>query len=194
MLLGLRAEAQLVNMVDDLAQVVAAGDFVFNLPKDLPNLVFDGVRPAGLLREAVQIGEEFLIDEVAQVVAGESLVVIDLAVFAFGRGPAFPAIRLVEDQGVFLAIQLGLQRLVLFKPIEVFQEQQPRRLLGVVEFGGATGLFPEHIVNIFEGLFEHSDPFIERTFIPSSCSCRGEIAARISLLKNTIPQSTRPPL
>jgi hypothetical protein len=56
-LLGLRAEAQIVDAVDDLAHVVAAGDLVLDLPEDLPDLVFDGVRPAGLLRKAVQVRE-----------------------------------------------------------------------------------------------------------------------------------------
>ena len=44
---------------------------------------------------------------------------------------------------------------VLLQAVEVFQEEQPRGLLGVVEFGGAAGLFPEHVVDVFEGLFEH---------------------------------------
>ena len=57
-LLGLRAEAQLVDVVDDLAQVVAALDLVFDLAEDLADLVFDRVRPAGLLLEAVQVGKE----------------------------------------------------------------------------------------------------------------------------------------
>jgi uncharacterized protein with PhoU and TrkA domain len=46
-LLGLRAEAQFVDVVDDLAQVVAAVDLVLDLAEDLADLVFDGVRPAG---------------------------------------------------------------------------------------------------------------------------------------------------
>ena len=109
-LFGLRAEPQFVDVVDDLAQVVAAVDLVFDLAEDFPDLVFDGVRPAGLLLEAVQVGEELLVDEVAQVVAGHRLVVVELAVLALGRGPAFPAIRLVEDVGVFLPLQRGLRR------------------------------------------------------------------------------------
>jgi uncharacterized protein with PhoU and TrkA domain len=72
-LLGLRAEAQFVDVVDDLAQVVAALDLVLDLAEDLADLVFDGVRPAGLLLEAVQVGEELPVDEVAQVVAGQGL-------------------------------------------------------------------------------------------------------------------------
>jgi hypothetical protein len=47
-LLGLRPEAELVDVVDDLAQVVAALDLVLDLAEDLADLVFDGVRPAGL--------------------------------------------------------------------------------------------------------------------------------------------------
>jgi hypothetical protein len=69
-------------VVDDLAQVVAAGNLVFDLSKDLTNLVFDGVRPAGLLLEAVQIGKELAVDEVAKVIAGLRFVVVNLAVLA----------------------------------------------------------------------------------------------------------------
>ena len=54
-------------MVNDLAQVVAAGDFVFDLAEDLPNLVFEGVGATGFLGETVQVGEEFQVDEVAPV-------------------------------------------------------------------------------------------------------------------------------
>ena len=43
-LLGLGAETQFVDMVDDFAQVVAALDLVLDLPEDLPDFVFDGVR------------------------------------------------------------------------------------------------------------------------------------------------------
>ena len=103
----------------------------------------------------MQVGKELLIDEVAEVVAGQGLVVVELAVLALGRGPAFPAVGFVEDVGVFLAVQRGLIGAVLLQPVEVFQEQQPGGLLGVVQFGGAAGLFPENVVDVFEGLFEH---------------------------------------
>ena len=38
------------------------------------------------------------------------------------------------------------------EPVEVLQEQQPRRLLRVVELGGAARLFPQNVVDVFEGL------------------------------------------
>ena len=38
---------------------------VFDFAKNFADLIFDGVRSAGLLREAVQIGEKLLINEVA---------------------------------------------------------------------------------------------------------------------------------
>ena len=76
--------------------------------------------------------------------------------FVLGRGPALPAIGLVEDEGVFLALQRGFVGPVLFQAVEIFQEEEPGGLLGVVEFGGAAGLFPENVVDVFEGLFEHA--------------------------------------
>jgi hypothetical protein len=39
--------------------------------------------------------------------------------------------------------------------VQVFEEQSPRRLLGIVEFRRATRLLPKHIVDILEGLLEH---------------------------------------
>ena len=96
MLFLLRAEAKFVDMVDDLAEVVARLDLVLDLAENLADLVFDGVRPARLLFEAVQVGEELQIDEIAEVVAGLGLVVIELAILSFGRGSFLPAIGLVR--------------------------------------------------------------------------------------------------
>jgi hypothetical protein len=72
----LRAEAQLVNVVNDLAQVIAALDLVLDLAEYFPNFVFNGVGAGGLLLEAVQIGKELAADEVAEIVSGEGLVVV----------------------------------------------------------------------------------------------------------------------
>jgi hypothetical protein len=46
--------------------------------------------------------------------------------------------------GVFLSIEGGFCRLVGFEGVEVFQEEQPRSLLGVVEFAGADDVFGEN--------------------------------------------------
>jgi len=101
-LLGLRAEAQFVDMVDDFAQVVAALNLVLDFTENLADLVLDGVRSACPLLEAVQEREKLLIDEVAQVVAGQCGVVVELAILALRRGPAFPTVWLLKNEGVFL--------------------------------------------------------------------------------------------
>jgi hypothetical protein len=97
-------------------------DLVLDLAEDLPDLVFDRVRPARLLLEAVQVGKELLVDEVAEVVAGQGRVVVELAVLVLGRGPAFPAVRLVEDVAVLLPLDRGLIGEVLLQSVEAFQE------------------------------------------------------------------------
>ena len=84
MLLDLRAELQFVDVVDDLAQVVAAVDLVLDLTEDLADLVLDGVRPSRPLLEAVQVGKELAVDEVAQVVAGQRRLWSSLPSAAFG--------------------------------------------------------------------------------------------------------------
>ena len=55
---GLRTEAQFVDVVDDVAQRVAAANLVLDLAENLANLVFDGVRTAGALLETLQVGGE----------------------------------------------------------------------------------------------------------------------------------------
>jgi hypothetical protein len=50
---------QLIDVVDDLAEVVPTLDFVFDLSKNLTNFVLDRIRPAGLLLEAMQVGKSF---------------------------------------------------------------------------------------------------------------------------------------
>jgi len=97
-----------------------------------------------------------LIYEAREVVAGEGGVVVDLAVLALGRGPAFPAVGFIEDVVIFLAFELGLGGFVGFEGIEIFQKEQPRGLLGVIEFAGAACFFSECIVDVFESLLEHN--------------------------------------
>ena len=87
MLLGLRSKAEFVDVVDDLAEVVAALDAVLYLAEYLADLVFDGVWPAGLLLETVKIGEELGVDEGNEVIAGQGGVMVYLAVFALGCSP-----------------------------------------------------------------------------------------------------------
>lgn len=52
---------QLVDVVDDFAQVVAAVDLVLDLAENFADFVFKGIRPTGLLLEAMQVGEQFAV-------------------------------------------------------------------------------------------------------------------------------------
>ena len=120
-LLGLGGKAEFVDVVDDLPKVVAALDAVLYLSEDFADFVFDGVRlVARLGLEAVEVGKKLLVDEVEKVIAAERGVVVNLAVFAFRRSPRFPAVGLVEDVGIALALQRGLGGLVVLKSVEVF--------------------------------------------------------------------------
>jgi hypothetical protein len=149
-LFGLRAEVQPVDFVDDVTEVVAAGDLFFDFAEDLADLVLDGLGSGGALGEAVEVGEELLVDEVAEVVAGEGLVVVNLAVFVLRRGPDLPLVGLFEDERVFFAFEGGFVGLVVFQFVEVFEEEEPGGLLGVVEFGSASRFFAQDVVDILE--------------------------------------------
>ncbi len=56
-----------------------------------------------------------------------------------------------------LAFQLGLGRLVVLQGVEVLQEEQPGRLLGVVQLAGAASVLVEDVVDVLEGLLKHCD-------------------------------------
>ena len=125
-LLALGCKAEFVDVVDDLAQVVSALDAVLYLAEDFADFVFDGVGAGGLGLETLQMRKEFVVYERDQVVAGLRFVVIDLAVFTFGRGPTFPAVLLSKNVFVRLARELGLDGLTGFKSVQILQEQKPR--------------------------------------------------------------------
>jgi hypothetical protein len=125
MLLGLRVEAQFVDVVDDVAQDVAAVYLVLDLAEDLADLVFDGVRAGRLLLEAVQVGKQLQVDEVGKVGAGLRGIVVELTVLIFWRGPSLPAVGRVEYIGIFSSLQPGFLSFDMFQRVEIFQEQQP---------------------------------------------------------------------
>jgi hypothetical protein len=77
------------------------------------------------------------------------------------------------QQRLFQRFQRGLGDPVLFQIIEVFQEQQPEGLFGVIEFCGATGFLAENVINVFEGLFEHEQ-----------CECAREVGQRQSVVQS----------
>ncbi len=80
MLLGLGRKAEFVDVVDDLAQVVAALDAVLYLAEDFTDLVSMVLGPGlGLGLEPLEIRKELLVDEGDEVVAGLRGVVVDPA-------------------------------------------------------------------------------------------------------------------
>jgi len=155
-LLGLGAEAQTIDHIDDFAQVVTAADLVAQFAEDLADLVFNRVRPAGALLEALQVGEQALVHEVAQVIASEGGVMIQLAAVVLRCRPAVPAVGLLEDGRIRAALQGGHGGLVVFEPVEVLEEQQPGGLLGVVELGAAASLLAQAVVDGAERLLKRA--------------------------------------
>ncbi len=83
---------------------------------------------------------------------------VELAVFAFGRRPAYPSVILIEEVAVASAVDLGDGQPFLLQIIEIFEEEQPRSLLDVVELGGASVLLTEDIIDVAKSLFEHESP------------------------------------
>jgi hypothetical protein len=52
-------------------------------------------------------------------------------------------------------VQDHLEQVKVLSSVQVFQKEQPRGLLGIIEFACATGVLPEDVVDVSEGLFKH---------------------------------------
>jgi hypothetical protein len=63
--------------------------------------------------------------------------------------------RCVDDRSASTARELGLKRALLLQVVEIFKEKQPAGLLDIIELGRAARFFPQNVVDILEGLFEH---------------------------------------
>jgi hypothetical protein len=79
-----------------------------------------------LLREAVQVWKEFLIDEIPEIVAGHGGVVIDLPILTLGGSQTFPAIWLIENVGVFLASSCASVALSCTNPSRYLRKRAKR--------------------------------------------------------------------
>ena len=148
-------EPEFVDEVERVAHRIAGGELVGDLSENLADLVFDGVGRLGAGLKPFQVGEQLTIDELDEIRPRERGVVIVGAVGLLRRGPCGPAMRLIENELVGVADKLGLLSLLALQVVEVFEEQEPGGLLGVVEFRRAPGLFPKHVIEILESLFKH---------------------------------------
>ena len=64
-------------------------------------------------------------------------------------------------------MERGLHGLVLLEGVEVLQEQEPRGLLGVVEFARGAGVLVEDIVDVLERLLKQRGPTLLRGLAPA---------------------------
>jgi len=131
-LLGARLELELVDEVDDLAEVVAGLEPVLELAEDLADLVLDRIGAVGIGLKLLEIGIELVVDEVLEVVAGHGVDEVDFSVF-LGRGPDRPAEFLLDDRGVGNALELCGHLLSRLKVLEVLEKENPGGLFHVIE-------------------------------------------------------------
>lgn len=120
-LLGARLELELVDEVDDLAEVVAGLELVFELAEDLADLVLDRVGAVGVGLELLEIGIELMVDKLLEVVARHRGKVVDLPVL-LGRCPGGPPEFLLDDRGIRGSAELGRQFFLRLEVVEIFEE------------------------------------------------------------------------
>ena len=146
-------EVQLVDEVDDLAQVVARGDFVAQFGKNLSNLILQGLGTRCRLLKLAQSGEEFAIHKLSQVRPRHGIHRVGRAVSLLGCSPLAPAHIARDDGLVGLAAEQGIHGLLLLQVVEILEKEQPRGLLDVVQFGAASCFVAQDVVDGIERLF-----------------------------------------
>src|SRR5579883_2516820 len=108
-------EAQPIDEFERIAQIVAALEPVPDLAKNLPDLVFDGIRVGRALLKTFEIRAEIVVDAGDEIIARQRFAVVEGTISLLRRGPARPAMRLVDDEGVGLAHKLGGEGLFLLQ-------------------------------------------------------------------------------
>ena len=78
-LLLLRLEMQFINQFQGIPQGIAALKFVLYLPKNLSNLVFDGIWGGSTMFESTQVREKLSIHILDQIITGQGCIVIKAA-------------------------------------------------------------------------------------------------------------------
>jgi hypothetical protein len=164
--LGLLAvEVEAVDDLERVAERVTGAELVDDLGEDLADLVFDRVRVGGAVAELPKVREQAEVDELDQVGVGHGCVVVELAVL-LRRGPRLPAIRCIEDRRVVPAVEDRSVLALRLEVVEVFEEEQPRGLLGVVELGREPLVVPHDAVYVVECVLEHGCPICFRAAYP----------------------------
>jgi len=150
MLLCLVDRSAVIYIFNDSAQIVALWILFLISPKS-HHLVFDGIRAAGPLLEAVEYGKAS--DPQSRgVIAGHRLVVIELP-FLSWCGPAFPSIGFIRgDEGdVLLTLDGAAPPLacVLLQRTGISRNSSQEVWLGVVQLGVHPASFQSILVNCF---------------------------------------------
>ena len=139
-------ELERVNLVDNVAQIGTAIDFVTKLGEYLANLVLDGAGIGGGILELAKMREEFLVDEIHQFVSRHGVDRVQLARRGLGGSPTTPTVVACEYGAISLALELCLHVEKLFEVVEVFEEKEPGGLLDIVQFATASCLVPQDLV------------------------------------------------
>jgi len=131
LLLGAKLEG--VDEFEGIAQGVTALELVADFAEDFTDLVLDTVWAFGPALKGAKVGDEALVYKVDQVGSGKSGVVIEGTGGILRSSPGGPAVLGIENGGVGLTLQSGLHGPGIIKIIQVFEKEQPRGLLDVIE-------------------------------------------------------------
>ena len=90
MLVRMGAKFQAIRQIDDLAQIMAALNLVFDFTEYLPDFILNRVRPVGLGLEQLQVGK----NKFFQIIAAAGRMMINFTRPINGSRPRLPSIEI----------------------------------------------------------------------------------------------------
>jgi len=145
-----------------------------------------------IVTEVFEIWEEFMIHKINQIFPDHGGMMIDFSFESFWDCPSIPLEFWSNERSIVLSCECGSITTVRFKIIEILEEKNPRTLLDIVELTSTSSIFMEDIIDISEGLFEHSKfllfsifyifPLFSQLFLLESLNHKKEAHKRASKL------------
>ncbi len=121
-------EVEPVHDIEYFPERVPALNLIIEEIEYFADLVLDGMVVPVRVAESLKVGEQVVVHEVLEVVAGDQ--------FPVPGYPVRPPVRIVEDMGIFLAIELSAIGFPLLEIIEELKEEDPGNLLCIVHGTG----------------------------------------------------------
>jgi len=151
-------ELQAVYLLNDVPHTIPAYQFIAEFGEDETDFDLDGGVIRLSLSQVLQIREELAIDELYEVISHQGVMDVVFPGSGSRHCPGIPPVLFIQDWGIDTSTQESRHLVLLVQIIQIFQEENPGRLLHIIQFAAASFIGTQSVVYILEDLLEcHSE-------------------------------------